>query len=44
MADYSGLMYYYQETWDSRLSIKRIVHELKFFLFLKIPSYKSNLL
>ena len=23
---------------------KRIVHELKFFRFLKIPSYKSNLL
>ena len=26
------------------LIIKRIVHELKFFRFLKIPSYKSNLL
>ena len=25
-------------------TLKRIVHELKFFRFLKIPSYKSNLL
>ena len=25
-------------------SLKRIVHELKIFRFLKIPSYKSNLL
>ena len=25
-------------------SLKRIVHELNFFRFLKIPSYKSNLL
>ena len=25
-------------------TFKRIVHELKFFRFLKIPSYKSNLL
>ena len=26
------------------LMLKRIVHELKIFRFLKIPSYKSNLL
>ena len=26
------------------MNLKRIVHELKFFRFLKIPSYKSNLL
>ena len=30
--------------WDNKLILKRIVHELKIFRFLKIPSYKSNLL
>ena len=30
--------------WQLATLFKRIVHELKIFRFLKIPSYKSNLL